>query len=91
MPKKITINYPSIEHRLAISSPSSELTRLNLSNVLLNESLPFFSNAAGCFRDGWSVAEGPVTQNSDQRPYICDQAHQTVTAPVSKCAPLRNC
>jgi hypothetical protein len=40
--KKITINYAPFEHRLAISSPGSELTRLNLSNALLNKSLPSF-------------------------------------------------
>lgn len=48
--KKITINYAPFEHRLAILSPGSKLTRLNLSNALLNK-LAFVPSAADCFSD----------------------------------------
>lgn len=62
---KITINYSPLEHRLALSSPSSRFRKLNLSTALLNKSWPSFPNAVDCAV--WLIVdEGSVIWNNDR-------------------------
>lgn len=61
---KFTINYSTLEHRLAISSPSSSFRRLNLSGYTAEQKLALFPNAVDYAR--WLTECGWRLSNMEQ-------------------------